>query len=364
MPVETYRLWCLVDPLQNVGYDLKVFQKNELMLIKRSVVNSFTKLYSLEINMITFLKSFFCCVPTEPPPEEPLDEPSDPNTGMSLTESYRKARRNLIILSGVCLAWSTAQFSVEDPTISVADVALQFDSTSIPLILGILLLCLTYLWVFEFSIMIREVRRWGHAQLDFWVIWIVVRFSLLAISAGALQRSLWTIFLILAMLLLMVLCVLIFTTALMSITMFVRMRARNRASRPSAANAAFEAMWWAIFFAIILTFASLIGFGFVSYQYPLLSSFLWSAPPSPAAYIVFILVTCFVFLSHWLFAPLVSKLFAERPDYRTYRNDEGELVYQYGGDLSLKFVPEEGAADHPMSDSKPKSEDNPEHQSE
>ena len=285
--------------------------------------------------MIKFLKSFFFYVPADPLPEVPEEEPPDPNSEKSLSGDYRKARRNLVLVSAACIAWSGAQFTIADPSFKIAKVSLQFDSASIPVILVLLLVYLAYRWGFEFAILERGVRRWALAQFDFRVVSLLTRFAILAVSAGALQRSFWTIIVLLAMLGLLAICVLVLTFLMMVVTMPIRVWARERAGRPSVANAAVEAFSWAIFIAILLTVIGMISFGIASYRYQPLSSFLWETPPGPVAYSIFIIVSVLVFLSHWLLNPGLTKLFAERPDYRTYRAEDGTVVYKFGFGLEM-----------------------------
>jgi hypothetical protein len=285
--------------------------------------------------VINFLKSFFSYVPPDPLPEVPEEEPSDPNKGKSLSDKYREARRNLVLLAAICIAWSGAQFTIADPTLEVAKITLRFDSASIPVLLCLLLVYLCYRWVFEYSIMERETRRWYPAQIDFRVVSILARFAMLSVCAGALQRSFWTIIMLLGLLGVLALCVVVLSILLTCVTMPIRLWARERAGRTSVANAAFEAVAWASLFAILLTVVGVVALGVMSYRYQPISSILWTTPPSILAYAVFIAVSIFVFLSHWLLRPHLSLLFAARPSYRTYRDEDGRLIYQFGGGVEV-----------------------------
>jgi len=191
-----------------------------------------------------YVRYFFSYVPPDPPPEVSKNELPDPNVGRLLPDSVRVARRSLVAVCGVCLAWSTAQFAIANPRIDVAGIAVDLKDTSIPLLLGILLVYLTVRWGFEFAMMPRHVRRWPLARLDFRMVLVVARFSLLAITAGALDRSLWTVVRIVVALGLLAVVSAVLSVVLMFVTMPVRMRARSRANRNSAANAVFEAFLW------------------------------------------------------------------------------------------------------------------------
>lgn len=318
--------------------------------------------------MIKFVKSFFSYVTADPLPEVPEEEPPDPNSGKALSEEYRKARRNLVLLAAICIAWSGAQFTIADPSVEIAKVTLQFDSAFIPVVLGLLLFYLIYRWVFEFAIMTREVRRWAPAQFDFRVVSLLTRFAMLSVSAGGVQCSFWTILLLLAMLVLLAICVMVLTFLLMLVTMPIRVWARKRGDRPSVANAAIEAVAWATFSAILLTVIGVVSLGVASFRYPPLSSFLWDVPPSLVSYSMFIIVAVLVFLSHWLLGPMLSALFAARPSYRTYRTEDGTVVYRFGGGLEATSyqTAEQGVAPQSATRCEPDSEggDNPQSESE
>ncbi len=268
---------------------------------------------------------FFSYVPPDLP-EVPKDEPPDPNVDRLLSDSFRSARRNLVAVCGICLAWSTAQFAVANPRIDVAGISVGLKDTSIPLLLGILLVYLTVRWGFEFAMMPRHVRRWPLAQFDFRMVLVVARFSLLAITAGALDRSLWTVVRIVAALGLLAVVSAVLSVVLMFVTMPVRMWARARANRDSAAGAVSEALFWADLFALCLTVVGTIGLGIASYHYEPLRAAIWPVPPDPVALSVFAFTLIVVFLSHWLLRPVMSRLFAERPPYYTERSSNGDLL--------------------------------------
>jgi hypothetical protein len=158
---------------------------------------------------------------------------------------------------------------------------------------------------------------------------VVARFSLLAITAGALDRSLWTVVRIVVALGLLAVVSAVLSVVLMFVTMPVRMRARSRANRNSAANAVFEAFLWAGLFAVCLTVVGIIGLGIASYRYEPLRSVIWLVPPDPVALSVFIFTLIVVFLSHWLLRPVKSRLFAERPSYYTERSPNGNLQIHF-----------------------------------
>jgi hypothetical protein len=152
---------------------------------------------------------------------------------------------------------------------------------------------------------------------------------LLAIAAGALDRSLWTILRMLAALALLAVVSAVLSVLLMFVTMPIRMWARQRAKRVSAANAAFEALFWAGLFAVMIAVVGMIVLGIACYRYAPLGNLIWPQPPNPFALGIFVFVLIAVFLSHWLLRPLTSRLFAERPGYYTERDEAGNLVVHY-----------------------------------
>jgi hypothetical protein len=255
----------------------------------------------------------------------PKDEPPDPNENRSLPDQVRAARRSLIVVCGLCFAWSSAQFAIADFNINVAGISFDLKAASISAILAVALIYLAVRWGVEFAMLPRHLRRWPLAQLDFRMVLFIARFALLAIAAGALDRSLWTVVRMIASLAILAVVSAFFSFVLMFVTMPIRMWARARAGRHSAANAAFEAMVWAGFFAVCIAVMGMIGLGIASYRYTPLRDAIWPVPPDPVALSVFAFTLVAVFLSHWLLRPVISRLFAEHPGYYTERDSDGNL---------------------------------------
>ena len=86
-----------------------------------------------------FFKYFYSYVPSNPWPEVPKDEPPDPNENRSLSDPVRAARRNAMVVCGLCLAWSSAQFALADPSIAVAGISVDLKGASIPVVLAAVL---------------------------------------------------------------------------------------------------------------------------------------------------------------------------------------------------------------------------------
>lgn len=269
------------------------------------------------------LRSFFSHVPEEIP-EVPKEESPDPNADRELGDSYRAARRSLVAVCALGLGWSTAQFTPADLQLDVGGVSMDFGSASVPVIIAASLLYLTARWIFEFAMMPRLVRRWPLAQLDFRFVLAIARFSLLAVAAGALERSIKMIVLLVTLLGVLTVVSFLLSLLLMFLTVPVRMWARSRAQRISAANAVIEGIVWAAAFSICLTMLSIIAVGIGSYYEPLRSAF-WGTPPDPIALGLFLTALVGFFLSHWLLRPIIRQVFAERPAYYTERGADGTL---------------------------------------
>ena len=277
--------------------------------------------------MIKFFRQFFCYVPTEPWPENPEEEPADPNPGTALPETLTTARRNLVAVSGIAIAWATAQFTTNSPKLEIAGVAVEINIASIPILLAAVILYLMFRWGMEYAMMPRTMRRWPLAQLDFKIVSRISRFALLAVAAGALDQSIHTILRIIGALGILALATVALTFILMFVTMPIRMWARHRADRISAANAAFEAFFWAGFFAVLISIGSFIAFCIASYTNVTLRDAIWHNPPNPVALSLFVLTLVAVFLSHWLLNPITGKLFAKRPNYTTKPHPDGGIIY-------------------------------------
>jgi hypothetical protein len=277
--------------------------------------------------MIKFFKQFFCYVLSEPWPENPEEEAPDPNPGTPLPESLTAARRNLAAVSGVAIAWATAQFATNSSKLEIGGVAVELNIASIPILLAVAILYLMFRWGMEYAMMPRTLRRWPLAQLDFKIVSLISRFALLAVAAGALDRSVIAILRITLGLGILATGSLILSIILIFVTMPIRMWARHRADRMSVASAAFEAFFWAGLFAVLISIVSFIAFGIASYTYVPLRDVIWQKPPNPVALSLFFFTLIAVFLSHWLLNPITAKLFGKRPNYTTTDHPDGGLIY-------------------------------------
>jgi hypothetical protein len=278
---------------------------------------------------VKFFRYLFSYVAPEPLPQVPEEEQPDPNAERVLNDSFRAARRNLVALCGICIAWASAQLTVKDLAFDAGGLSVDLSNATVPILLGAALFYLTAQWVLEFAMMPRNVRRWRLAQLDFRLVSVVMRFALLAVAAGALNRSLRTVILLLVGLLGLAMISGFLFIILMFVTTPVRMWARSRAGRVSAANAVIEGEAWAVFFAILLTAGLVVGCGIASYCYMPLRNAFWPEPPSPIALSMFVAALVSVFLSHWFLRPVFARLFAERPPYRTKKREDGKTVVTF-----------------------------------
>lgn len=183
-------------------------------------------------------------------------------------------------------------------------MSIDFGNASVPVIIIIALIYLIIRWIFEFAMMSRHVRRWPLAQLDFRFVFAVARFSLLAVAAGALDRSIKMILLLFALLGALAVVFFILCLLLMLLTVPVRMLARSRVKQISVANSVVEGFVWAAVFSTYLTILGIIAVGIYSYYEPLRSSF-WGTPPDPIALGIFLITLVGLFLSPWLFGRII-----------------------------------------------------------
>lgn len=275
------------------------------------------------------LREFFSYVPSGPPPEEPEVESADPGADRALSDAFRSARRTLVAVCAVSIAWSAAQFGLGQVSFDAVGVTVDLKTASIPLLLGAAVVYLAGRWMIEFAMMARHVRRWPLAQLDFRFVLALTRFALLAIAAGALQQSLWTIAVVTGSIAGVAIIASLLAGVLGFMAMPVRVWARSRANADSAANAVIEALVWGVAFAAVSTVVGTIALAVASYRYESFKKWLWTVPPDPIALSVFVLTLNLIFLSHWLLRPVTSKLFAQRPGYRTHRDAEGRLIFTF-----------------------------------
>lgn len=274
-------------------------------------------------------RHLFSYVPSEQPHDEPEVEPPDPNLDRSLSDAYRSARRTLVAVCAISIAWSTAQFGLGDVNIDAAGITIDVQDASIPVLLGASILYLFGRWMHEFAMMPRTIRRWPLAQLDFRVGSVLARFSVLALAAAAMQRSLWSVVVVVLSLAGVATAATLLMLPLMMLAMFIRMRARERAGAVSAASASAEAFVWGLAFSVGFTIIGTVAFAVASYRYEPLRNWLWPTPPDGFAMATFVVTLIAMVLSNWLLIPVYRKLFAERPSYRTSRDSEGKLTLRF-----------------------------------
>ena len=278
---------------------------------------------------MAFLRHFLSYVPPEPPSEVPAEEPPDPSANRALSEPYRAARRILVALCALSTAWSSAQFGPDNLRLTALGMTADLQHSAIPVLLGAAIAYSTLRWIVEFAMMPRHVRRWRLAQADFRLVSIIVRLSVLVLSAGALDRSSRTLATVGLALGGLTLAALLLTLMLMLLTVPVRLRARQRAGRISAASAAVEAVFWAGLFAAVLAVGAFSVTAIASYWSVTLRQVLWRGVPDPVALAAFTFLVMLVFLSPWLLRPLVAMLFSKRPPYWTERMPDGSLAVHY-----------------------------------
>jgi hypothetical protein len=241
-----------------------------------------------------------------------------------LSELVLSSRRNLIVVCGLSIAWASAQFAIASTTIELSNVSIDLKEASIPAVLSVLLIYFTTRWALDFSMMSRRLRRWPLAQLDFRMLLFIARFSLLAVAAGALDRSIKSILIIITSLALLFVFSLIFTFVLMFITVPIRVWVRKRKGRRVGTGAIFEGMFWSGLFAVIIAVLGATALGISSYTYAPIREALWPTPPNALSLVLFTITLILVFLSHWLLRPVLNNIFAVRPDYTTVRLKLGQ----------------------------------------
>lgn len=279
--------------------------------------------------MVNLLRHFLTYVPPEPPPEVPEEEPPDPAQDRALTDAYRRSRQTLVATCALCIGWSTAQFGLVSRDVSLGGVNIDISTASIPVLLGGAFIYFSIRWIIEFGMMPRNVRRWRLAQLDFRLILLLSRVAILALAAGAIERSSSNLFTVGAVFLVLCVSVFVLTPLLMFVTMPVRVLARWRAKRESAANSAIEAFFWAGLFAIVITVAGAVLAALLSYRYEKIRLIIWRDVPHPLSLAFATILVIAVFLSHWLLRPTMTALFAKRPNYRTKRTFDGLLIVTF-----------------------------------
>lgn len=265
------------------------------------------------------------------PPEHPEEEYPDPNLGRELPESVRSARRTLIAVCALGGAWSLALFNVKSFTVEALGVQLDLKQSTVPFMLELAVLYFTVRWLIEFTMLPRNVRRWPMAQFDArFTLWIA-RAAIVVVSSGAMDRDYRAMAIVgvtvaAAALAIPVLEILLGFVVFMPIRGF----ARKRAGAPiGSVWHVTEALMWGKIFAIIIVPLSVVGLGILSYVNGAFGHRVWTRSPPPLELAMFTATVAVTVASPWLLRPIISHVFAERPDYRTTRTESGAVEYRF-----------------------------------
>ena len=267
----------------------------------------------------------------EGPPEHPEEEYPDPNVERALPDSVRNARRILVAVCALGCAWSLSLFNVQSFTVEALGVQLDLKQSTVPFMLELAVLYFTARWLIEFAMLPRRVRRWPMAQLDARLTLWIARAALVIVAAGAMDRDLRAIAIVVATLTAAALAIpllefLLGLVVFMPIRGFARKRAGARVG--SAWHVAGSLVWGQVC-SIITVPLAVVGLGVFSFVDETFGRRIWATPPQPLELTLFTATVAVTIASPWLLRPVIVRLFAVRPDYSTSRTESGEVHYQF-----------------------------------
>lgn len=242
---------------------------------------------------------------------------------MEITDGFRKARRNTVILCAICLGWSAAQFELTVLSFGSLGVV-DLSKASIPLILSFGVLYSMIRCTLEFAMQPVDVRRWELAQIDYWLTMFLFEISLLSLATGSLYRSVETIsYVLLAVVILLILSAFLFLTGIfvfMPILVFIR----SRQGRYSVVARVQEAEGWSALMVVAAQVTLFVVFAIGSLYYEPLRR-LWPTPPSATAVTVFAVLTSIVVISLYTCIFWHSDLFAKKLPYTAKKMPDGTI---------------------------------------
>lgn len=114
---------------------------------------------------------------------------------LAISDAYRKSRKTVSILSGIAVAWATAQFEFSSISLgSFGEIIMA--RYSVPITLAI---CISYTMIMctvEYMMQSTEVRKWNIAQFDYQLILMLASIAILMLSATGISRTLAIVFFI------------------------------------------------------------------------------------------------------------------------------------------------------------------------
>ena len=249
---------------------------------------------------------------------------------------YRDSRRLTSLLCAIGLGWSTALFELKSLTLGSVGVV-DLSNPSVPFILTCGILYMTAKSIVGYAMQSQEVRRWHLAQVDFRILLLLVRSTLLMLAAGGLHRSVETIVFVAVGALAIVAGWFVAVTLGMFFLVPLIIAIRNWTDRSyrgsSPVSYVSEASAWTELLIMAVLVVLLLVLGFASLEYgPFLA--LWTRPPDAVAVAIIVVTGIGVIISFWLQGIGERKLFA-RPGPK--------LTQRPNGTIGVSF-PKEGHA--------------------
>ena len=248
---------------------------------------------------------------------------SEPVPTLNIGSEYRDARRRTSLFCVIGLGWSSTQFDLKSLALGSVGV-IDLTITSIPLVLTCGIVYMTVKSILGYAMQSKEVRRWSRAQIDFKILFFLVRITLLMLAAGGIHHSVETFAFVIAGVLAIVFgSLLLYSLGMLSLVPLI-VAIRRYIGRPylgaSPVPYVAEASAWSELTVVILVVVILAALGFALLDYePLLA--LWTEPPGPIAVTTFVVTAIGVVVSYWLQGIGERKLFARPVPKFTKRSD-------------------------------------------
>ncbi|MBA2484001.1 MAG: hypothetical protein H0V39_06200 [Nitrosomonas sp.] len=240
-----------------------------------------------------------------------------------ITSAYRNSRRNTSFLCGIGIAWSAAQFEIKNLSLGpLGEVNLE--STSFAIVISILCVYSFTRCTIEYMMQSEFVRRWPLAQLDYCITMNLLRFTLIALAASAINRTGEMIFSIAVSTVALFLGFFVLVFILTLIIMPYRMFIRKLTGRISVASAAIESSGWSLLIVTLLYIVMIVLTG-LSIVQPF--KYL-GIDHSEIGNTIFSFVCGFILFSFLLDRRFLNLVFAIEPIIikKSYFDDQGQEV--------------------------------------
>ena len=169
---------------------------------------------------------------------------------LNLSDVYRKARRNSVVISSLSIAWSLSQINIKS-FLSFGEIN---ENSSVLIILLALVLYSIFRMSIEYLMQDRRVRRWKLAKIDFSVAYYIAVFSVPSLLITMVVRSIYvSIFIIfIAVMLAVIIPLFEFLGTIIIMPALLIIRKKIRKGPVSVANTAMMSMGYSYLITLLV----------------------------------------------------------------------------------------------------------------